>query len=665
MQKYDYIFCGSGASASLILLQLHQQNLLQNLNILLIDPDKKEKRDKTFCFWSDEKELISSDLHLLISHKWNQVALSDEKVQSITPLQYNHISSTDLYNQIHQLAIHYQWQKKIAYVDVIKADKDGPFVIINGDILRAQYIFDSRPPAYKPPQLGETHISQSFVGWMIETEDDIKNYTAFRFMDFEVEQQDSTQFVYVLPFSNKTALVEVTRFGANIIDKDAAETLLDNYIRKHFGNYSIQDIEIGCIPMSNTEINNSLLPGVIVIGARNYQIKPSTGYAFKSMYYEARLIAEAINQKQPIVGLNKSKLDAYKGRFSFYDGLLLDILKNNPKEGKPIFDTLLKKVEVKKVLNFLDEKTTIIADISIFRHLPWRVFINTLIKRTFQIPWLRPLILSFITSLLLFLGNNTPLQNYLAYSMIILGLVSVGIPHGAVDHLLETGTWNKKVTPLFILKYIFLAICMGLLWYTNSSIGLILFLIYSSWHFGQADGKQWQLSKWISTLWGAFVLFYILGTHVDQTNQILIIIANLVLPIECPVWLLLPWLLVAVFQKNISFALTIFWISLSAYLPLIISFALYFIGQHSLTGWYDIRKHLNISNRLMWLHSFPFHFAAWLFLLVFLYYSSSAQSFQEQRLWSVFFIFIACISFPHVIFMNTVYTSKKKNNSIY
>ncbi|KOY84469.1 hypothetical protein AD998_20975 [bacterium 336/3] len=659
MQQYDYIFCGTGASASLLLLQLHQNNLLQDLNILLIDPDKKGKKDKTFCFWADVEEPISLDLNPLISHRWDKVVLSGDKTQSILPLQYNHVSSIDLYNQIHQLTLHYNWQKIISYVDEVKADKEGPFIILNGSVLRAKYIFDSRPPVYKTAQVRETHIFQSFVGWMIETENEIKDSNAFRFMDFHIEQQDSTQFVYVLPFSTKTALVEVTRFGAEKMSLTDAEELLDHYVKNNFGKYSIQDIEIGCIPMSNTGINNTQLPGIVTMGARNYQIKPSTGYAFKNMYYQARLIVEAIKQNQPIEVFNKSKSKAHKGRFSFYDGLLLDILKDKPKEGKPIFEALLKNVEVKKILNFLDEKTDVATDLSIFYQLPWKVFVSTLFERSFSFTWFRPLILTFITIFFLILSNHSALQNYLAYGLIMIGLVTVGIPHGAVDHLLETGKWNMKVAPLFIAKYLFLASFMGLLWYILPFLALVIFLAYSSWHFGQADGKKWLLSKWSSTFWGASVLFYILGTHLSETNKILAVMGNLTLPIACPAWLLLPWLVVAIFHKNASFALTVFWLFLSAYLPLLISFGLYFIGQHSLTGWQDVRNHLKLSNSRMWIHSLPFHATAWIFLLCFLVFWSSAYPFEETKRWAVFFIFIACISFPHVISINVVYRSKE------
>jgi lycopene beta-cyclase len=111
---------------------------------------------------------------------------------------------------------------------------------------------------------------------MIETEQEIKKPNAFRFMDFQIEQQGSTQFVYVLPFSARKALVEVTRFGAETINHTQAENLLADYIQRNFGAYTVADVETGCIPMSNTVIESNAVSGIVLLGARNYHIKQNT-----------------------------------------------------------------------------------------------------------------------------------------------------------------------------------------------------------------------------------------------------------------------------------------------------------------------------------------------------------------------------------------------------
>ena len=58
----------------------------------------------------------------------------------------------------------------------------------------------------------------------------------------------------------------------------------------------------------------------------------------------------------------------------------------------------------------------------------------------------------------------------------------------------------------------------------------------------------------------------------------------------------------------------IFIISVNGYL-MAVAFGIYFIGQHSLTGWRHIKNHIGWSHKQLWLHALPFHFGAWLLLL--------------------------------------------------
>jgi len=658
--QYDYIFCGAGASASLLLIQMHQKNLLQDAKVLLIDQERKNSRDKTFCFWSSPEEPIYDDLKSLITHSWESIELPNAEQSNLWPMRYNHISSIDLYIHIQQLAKTCHWQTLTATVNEVGRDDEGPFAISGQHKLRANKIFDSRTPVHQDVQKTQTHIYQSFVGWMIETEDAIIPSGAFRFMDFNIDQLGYTQFVYVLPFSSNSALVEVTRFGSEMIQPSEAEVLLEKYIYHHFGKFVKLDIEQGCIPMSNSKIEHEPIAGITTMGARNYKIKPSTGYAFKNMYYHARELVEVIQKEEKTENLNKNHKEAQKGRFAFYDSLLLDILKNRPSQGKRIFSELLDNVDIKRILKFLDEKTNLKEDVSIFAKIPWSPFFAALYRRITKQTFFRPLILLLVTMSLIYLDNYKVVQSVFGYGLLLLGLIAVGIPHGAVDHLLENGKFNLRKAPVFFVKYLSLVFAMGAVWYILPALAFSLFLAYSSWHFGQADGKIWNMSSIQSMVWGGSVLFYILGTHIDETNSILASMGNLSLALSCPVWALLPWLLWALYRKQTSFFITIIWIMLSSQISLMLAFGLYFIGQHSLSGWQQIQSHLNMSHKRIWLHSLPFHAGAWILMALFYILWPHQQTIQELNRWGVFFIFIACISLPHVIVMHFVYDKKPK-----
>lgn len=665
--SYDYIFAGVGTSASLLLLELHKRNLLHNLNILLIDPDNKTKNDKTFCFWSKASDTIQESLADLISHSWSTVEIDSTDKRSINPLQYHHVSSLDLYAKIQELTNQYNWQRTVAPVESVSSDDLGSFILVNDKKIRAQKIFDSRTPKFEEAAINEVHLYQSFIGWEIETSEPQQDKDAVRLMDFNVEQSGFTQFMYLLPFSKNRFLVELTRFGSQIIPETDAMHLLEKYIGNHFGNYSILSTEKGCIPMSNCRISNEQHQDVVLLGARNYRIKPSTGYAFKNMYSHAFEIADSIEKAKKEINFQQPKSSIIKKRFAFYDSLLLLILKDKPLVGKKIFSQLFQKADTQKVLEFLDEQTKVKDEIALFAKLPWAPFLGALFQKLSNSSSFRPLILLFYAFILSFLGNGTLLQSTIGYGFLLLGLIVVGIPHGAVDHLVESGNWQSKKVPLFILKYLGLAGLMGLFWYWFTDYALLVFILYSAWHFGQADGVHWKFKTITSFLWGASLLLYILGTHQEETNAILQTISAAELAFSLPYYSILPWLLWALIYKKPALAITAMWLMLATQLPLLMAFGLYFIGQHSVTSWKHLSIALKQSNRSIWLHSLPFQVGAWsiLALFIFLWPANENYNLQSLNKFGVFFVFISCISFPHVLTMNMLYGRKRKNENLF
>jgi len=276
-----------------------------------------------------------------------------------------------------------------------------------------------------------------------------------------------------------------------------------------------------------------------------------------------------------------------------------------------------------------------------------------LISRAFYI-----LIISLI---LLLLGNESKLQFFIGNGLLFIGLATVGIPHGAVDHLLESGHWVSRSTPRFILIYISYSLAMAVFWYLSPKLALCLFLFYSSWHFGQSDGEQWGLNNIFSYVWGCTVLFYLLGTHCNETNIILKSISGVTMPFSSPVWLIAPFFFVAIYKRSYSYAITILWLLVSSQLPLMLAFGLYFIGQHSLTNWKNISKTLNMAHHKIWIYSMPFHLGAWFILALFLFVWPMLNISSVYNRWGIFFIFIACVSLPHVI---SVHLFKKKSETI-
>ena len=126
--------------------------------------------------------------------------------------------------------------------------------------------------------------------------------------------------------------------------------------------------------------------------------------------------------------------------------------------------------------------------------------------------------------------------NTIQYFFFALGLLSVGLPHGAIDHLLLTGLYYEKINYQFILRYIALFFAYFILWILLPNLSMLIFIVYSIWHFGQCDMQEWNLHKNNNLkiiFWGTLLFGIILLGHLNETNSI---IANLgVMTLAIPV----------------------------------------------------------------------------------------------------------------------------------
>ena len=655
--QYDFIFTGKGASAALVLIELEKRNLLDSKKILIVDANKDSTNNKNFCFWTEENGEVKKELMPFIERCWSKIQLNNGKEEALNPTSYNHIPNSILVEKAKKILEKHAAQVLFETVTETGTDSIGNFATISDEKTYGECIFDSRTPSLLKPEWNQTTLFQSFHGWIVEFPNEKLNVESFRMMDFNIEQNNFTQFVYVLPFSANSALIEVTRFGKEIITKTEAESILEDYIKNQFGTYKKSGIEQGCIPMSNASLDIAENKNIINLGARNYCLKPSTGYAFKNMFSQATEIAKRIQVGQKTIPTNRTHEESTKGRFAFYDSLLLIILHLWPNYGRVIFTQLFSNVETKLILKFLDEKTTILEDIKIFSRLPIGIFLKSLGVHFIKSKAFRPFVIVCFVSVLFSLSNVPETRNAIGYTALIIGMICVGLPHGAVDHLIESKTWDYKKAPRFIGQYLALIACMGMIWYIAPIFALIAFLSYSAWHFGQADIKHWSIANFLTLPWGGTLLLFILGTHQVETSEILNYIAGIEFPFSISYLVIAPWLFFAIWKRNISMIFTMSWLAISSQLPLLLAFGTYFIGQHSITSWGHIKQHIQNNSQKIWLHALPFHLGAWIILILFFILWPTVQSEinPSYNAWGIFFIFISCVSFPHVIFMNKLY----------
>ncbi|MFZ4544621.1 MAG: beta-carotene 15,15'-dioxygenase, Brp/Blh family [Saprospiraceae bacterium] len=660
--QVDYFFAGSGASAILLILSMERRGLLLGKRIAIADPVSKHKNDKTYCFWGNPRELPASHCQHLSSHQWEKVSINRKQAETLLPFKYFHISSIDLYTELHRLTQEFGMQLIQSSVNALDAGENGVLIQTDQGNWQSNMVFDSRPPKFKPLRENQAHLLQSFIGFVIDTDKAVLYSDCIDLMDFNVDQQGWTQFVYVLPFGPNKLLVELTRFGNEVINLSEAEPILNQYITERFGRFKVTDTEVGCIPMSSAKIDTIETAGVIHIGGRAGAIKPSTGYAFKNMFIHGEKIADCLQKGIEPIGISSSE------KFKFYDRLLLLILSIQPYHGKPIFQALFQKNRTSNVLQFLDEKTSLMQDLKILLTLPIRPFLGAL--WTDILVWSKgfilPLCILVLTISLWFLHTLAPdVFAWVNPTLLALGLFSVGIPHGAIDHLLANGDLNSRIDINFVFRYLTAAAAYLILWLLYPNLALFFFLIYSVWHFGQADVEEWRIQSnrsmknWI---WGSILLGTILCGHVAETNQILANMSVFALPISeaggktISMLLILFYFIWGFRERKAAMLLSCCMLAISIQLPLLTSFGLYFIGQHSINGWSHLKRGLNTDNISLFIKALPFTAGAFL-LFAFLIYSMITGwlvAFNSQIV-TAFFVFISCISFPHVITMNGFY----------
>lgn len=654
-QLIDYLFVGLGASNCLLILELEKRRLLDEKIIIILEPHQKNKKDKTYCFWSTSvnvEKIIPLDF---IDKEWDEVILNG-KVQRLNPLKYYHVSSLTLYEKALKIIKNHDVKiLKHALEQVQSSNR----IITDNIIYEPKFSFDSRPPVIKKLQKNQFYINQSFVGWQIQTNDEVFDPQSFTMMDFEIPQDNSTQFVYVLPFDSKHALVEVTRFGEKIMSLREGENLLKGYL-KDYKDYQVLDIEKGCIPMTNADIPSESHSNVRNMGSRAGHVKPSTGYAFKSMSIDATNIADQIARGNE--SIDSSNVQSRDNRFAFYDSLLLRILTEKPQLGKPIFKRLFGRIKASEILYFLDEESKLINELKIFYYLQWKPFIVAALKELWSHN--NPILKSFIPLILsiLFLMFQTLNMTYLTDVFLVTGLLLIGIPHGAIDHMLETNHFNQTISLKFIALYLAQGAVIVLLWYINPLLALLIFIGYSIFHFAQADFTEWKLNPKISWIWGILFFCGILLSHPIELNEILNQLSVSELPnisgnVFYSLWQDIAFgclslgVIMGFVHRSTAMIATSLFLLITTQLTLIHAFGTYFIYNHSLLGWNHLRNHFQVNSLQLWKKASLFSFGAYaIFILLYWYFRNDFGNYI-----GTFFVFLSAISFPHVLRMNNFY----------
>ena len=376
MNTYDYIIAGAGAAGLSLLIRMIDSGKFIDKKILLVDKEPKIKNDRTWCFWEKENDIFESIVYKEWRHLWFHDA-GHSALHDISPYRYKLIRGIDFYEYCFKV-IAAQPNITVLYGDITSCFSNGEetYIDIGKTKITAGYIFSSILPEKKTLLNNQYYLLQHFKGWLIETSVPCFDPSQATLMDFRINQDEGTTFVYVMPFSPTRALVEFTLFSKQLIPGAAYDQGLLSYCKNYLklNEFRIIEKEYGVIPMTNI-----VFPKhdhhIMYIGAAGGQTKASSGYTFRFIQKQSADIVQALIK----TGIPNSKASAR--RFNFYDSVLLNILSNNTFPGSDLFSLLFSKNKMEQVMKFLDNETSLREELRIISVLPKRVFMKAAIQQ--------------------------------------------------------------------------------------------------------------------------------------------------------------------------------------------------------------------------------------------------------------------------------------------
>jgi Brp/Blh family beta-carotene 15,15'-monooxygenase len=270
-------------------------------------------------------------------------------------------------------------------------------------------------------------------------------------------------------------------------------------------------------------------------------------------------------------------------------------------------------------------------------------------------------------------------------SQIIVGFIlilSFGIVHGANDLLLikKINSTEKTTYWKILFNYISIVLLAIILFTLVPWLAMLLFILVSSYHFGEQhwENKNFYSSKIATTLfntvYGLFILLLLFQFHKKEVMTILLGITGLSLNfINITLLLIIISLILLgmfiynfysskLFQKNLAVELLylVVFTILFKVGSLIWAFAIYFIFWHSIPSLLDQTKFLfggvSISNFKRYCKSAFLYWLISIVGIIVLYFVLKDYKIFD----SIFFSFLAAITFPHVFVIERMFHVKNK-----
>lgn len=340
--------------------------------ITIVDARDSFENDRTWCFW----DVHDHPYRDLVQHRWNDWTFAAQGVsyrQSSPATPYCYLPADRFYEDALsriRAAPNCTLLLGTTIGDAVVEDRRVVVQTSAGE-LSAPYVFDALAtggPTWPrvAPHLGPGVLAQRFLGWFIEASEPVFDPTCATLMDFEVSSNGDLHFVYVLPFSTTSALVEDTTIGGREITASARADELRRYLDRRYGltDWKVLREEASVIPMVGLGRRRVGSARLIPVGTAAGTVRPSSGYAFVRTQQQVAALADRIVQGRP------PAVPVGRHREAFLDRVFLEVLESDPEGFAPNFLAIGRHLSGQRFARFMMDGASTVDTFLMIAALP-------------------------------------------------------------------------------------------------------------------------------------------------------------------------------------------------------------------------------------------------------------------------------------------------------